>query len=792
MSRHRASSMIHMYGLNYCADHTNGLIYEYSLDIYTDNGDPIIKQRDTAVIHGGLFGVPGKKLFFDEVEFIIVAGETEVAGTGLGPQPPTEVIPLTDCNEIWQIGTIVPDLHVGGQDTVTGIWNGDVIVGTGVLEDDRADNIHTTNDTDNYTLYAGFNPGVEDGVAEVFYPECQWYNYAGPLLFNQMAGTTFDLSDAEWTKFGTPTFAFADGLDGATAWSVIMTDDNPAGTEGAFKPTQLSSLPVDTEPFVTRFAFHKAASAQDDSKLIANPDGGDGIEVFFNAFTGVATLGTGAGPNQAFEVRDNVDWWEVFLQVDADNSSTRVIASMTTSTSSGTGDLRVADVAVFVHNTIGMVRGGAIEPKKSAAGPSSVIDISNVHIDSANHDDSEGGYYFEWRPLYSHAEITRDVEILSLNDSTGLLYYDWSEQLLTATDGVNIATVSLTLVKETKYRLGVIFGDNLRVGVDGVWGTPVAYDGAFPGGSDFTINRNSEAVNYWRELRGFVLPYLEAFNEITLLMGGIGTGSTLPPPPSPDPRTEIVAPFWENTGNWIDLSKLTNTTFESMFGVAIELADFNKVVAVEKAALVNTDDDGNRLQIQDSIDCSNAAMYITDSAGNVVDTMLYLGEPTGTSVLVPTGSNYYVVISSDTGNAKVRKWDTTQVNTIGSTPWEDFFGIEFGAGIFYDKTKVIPAGGISLAFTVPITSDSVACTFSTIEVIGFSTTRTGSVNQTVGDYTSEPTQTWGTGGDIIGGINLVGGEIDLIPGETYFFNVRNNSPRDGSNLIHLRFTYDVK
>ena len=86
-SRHRASSMLNIYGLNYCADHTNGLVYEYSLDLYSDNGEPIIKQRDTAAIHGGLFGVPGKKLFFDEVEFIIVAGQTEVEGTGLGPQP---------------------------------------------------------------------------------------------------------------------------------------------------------------------------------------------------------------------------------------------------------------------------------------------------------------------------------------------------------------------------------------------------------------------------------------------------------------------------------------------------------------------------------------------------------------------------------------------------------------------------------------------------------------------------------------------------------------------------------
>ena len=87
MARHRASSMINLYGLNYCADHTTGLIYEYSPAVYTDNGEPIIKQRDTAAIHGGLFDVPRKKLYFDMVQFIIASGPGEVSGTGAGANP---------------------------------------------------------------------------------------------------------------------------------------------------------------------------------------------------------------------------------------------------------------------------------------------------------------------------------------------------------------------------------------------------------------------------------------------------------------------------------------------------------------------------------------------------------------------------------------------------------------------------------------------------------------------------------------------------------------------------------
>jgi hypothetical protein len=122
-SRHRASSMLRMYGLNYCADHTNGKIYEYSLDIFNDDGEPIIKERDMATLHGGMFEVPGKRLFFDKVEFVIVAGAGEVEGTGLGPQIPFASV----INTVYILnGT---DSVINGTDTVI-LSNANVINST--------------------------------------------------------------------------------------------------------------------------------------------------------------------------------------------------------------------------------------------------------------------------------------------------------------------------------------------------------------------------------------------------------------------------------------------------------------------------------------------------------------------------------------------------------------------------------------------------------------------------------------------------------------------------------------
>ena len=252
---------------------------------------------------------------------------------------------------------------------------------------------------------------------------------------------------------------------------------------------------------------------------------------------------------------------------------------------------------------------------------------------------------------------------------------------------------------------------------------------------------------------------------------------------------EIVAPFWANDGNWIDLSKLTQTTFESMFGVTIEGADFDKVVVVDKAGAVNTDDEGNRLQIRDSIDATDAAMLVTDTDGDVVDSMIYSGVPSGDSVLVPTGSMHHVVVTSNTGNAKIRKWDSSAVDLSGATSWLDWFGIEFGSRSFVDARKSVPVIGVSIHFTIPDTTDVVTVGFSSVEISSVVGTRFGTISTTAFDWDAEPSHTWGISGGITGGINFPGHDIDLIPGQTYFFNVRNNNGQVDD--IRLRSSYIV-
>lgn len=82
-SRHRASSYAYCYGKHLFADHTNGEVYELDFDTHTDNLATVERKRITANIHGGLFGVPGAKVYFNKVEFDMEVG---VGGSGADVQ----------------------------------------------------------------------------------------------------------------------------------------------------------------------------------------------------------------------------------------------------------------------------------------------------------------------------------------------------------------------------------------------------------------------------------------------------------------------------------------------------------------------------------------------------------------------------------------------------------------------------------------------------------------------------------------------------------------------------------
>ncbi len=130
------------------------------------------------------------------------------------------------------------------------------------------------------------------------------------------------------------------------------------------------------------------------------------------------------------------------------------------------------------------------------------------------------------------------------------------------------------------------------------------------------------------------------------------------------------------------------------------------------------------------------------------------------------------------------------VDVTGAIAWGDFFFGRVFDDPISDDTQVIPDAGQSIWFTVPASEvRPIRVLFSNIEVFSVPTIRTGAVNTTVGDYITPPTFSWGNGGGINGGINQPGVyDIDLIPGNTYILNMRNETPGN-PNWTRIQVNY---
>lgn len=78
--RYRGNSYAYCYNKHLVADE-DGNVLILSEDYFTENGDTIIRVRDSAPIHGGLFDAPGKNIELSEITLVM---ET---GTGTEPYP---------------------------------------------------------------------------------------------------------------------------------------------------------------------------------------------------------------------------------------------------------------------------------------------------------------------------------------------------------------------------------------------------------------------------------------------------------------------------------------------------------------------------------------------------------------------------------------------------------------------------------------------------------------------------------------------------------------------------------
>jgi hypothetical protein len=83
--RDLANSYAYCFSKHLVADYQNGNIYELDDFSYDDNGDEVIRIRDTAPLHGGLVDAPGKEIEMNRLELIMQTGVGLLSGQGSDP-----------------------------------------------------------------------------------------------------------------------------------------------------------------------------------------------------------------------------------------------------------------------------------------------------------------------------------------------------------------------------------------------------------------------------------------------------------------------------------------------------------------------------------------------------------------------------------------------------------------------------------------------------------------------------------------------------------------------------------
>lgn len=83
--RIRANSYAHVFEKHLVAEYNTGNIFELDPEVYTDNGEAIIRIRDTAPIHSGMIGADNKDFEINSLELIVETGIGLLTGQGSDP-----------------------------------------------------------------------------------------------------------------------------------------------------------------------------------------------------------------------------------------------------------------------------------------------------------------------------------------------------------------------------------------------------------------------------------------------------------------------------------------------------------------------------------------------------------------------------------------------------------------------------------------------------------------------------------------------------------------------------------
>lgn len=350
--------------------------------------------------------------------------------------------------------------------------------------------------------------------------------YGGPAGTNSITYSR-DLTNAAWTKVGGVINSYDQvGLTGAANTATYLEDDDGAAYEYV---SETITVPADTNLNIARW-FVKKDTDETRFPFFGMDIGAVAAYYHVNTKTGATSAEGTPAAGGAIEVNQVGDWWEVLVSLTNDGSTNQVIYAIParstvigTASVAATGSIIVGNVELHLNKTIAQVRGST---PIFTAGSTVSVNATDLSFDDANHSDTEGAYYLEFKNVGLNASNKGGLIGLGVN---GRLLFNLAAADFRAYDGTtSIIGPTITLAADdTEYKIGLAYGSSLaRTNVDDAWGTEAAYDGAFDNANSklAVLRRNNTdlfdppAVMLMRNLRRYDLSYADAQTKINELM----------------------------------------------------------------------------------------------------------------------------------------------------------------------------------------------------------------------------------------------------------------------------------
>lgn len=368
-------------------------------------------------------------------------------------------------------------------DDIAGSFVNDVIIGVGVETEGNTSTRFYPDDTAS-PIWQSFATGVQGMV----YAGARWWQIGQKASTNSQI-RSFDLTNVEWTATTMTVTKDQTGMrnDANGACKLVATAGNATVIANAITDASDDQL--------TRWFIKRVTG------------------------TGVVEITVDGGST----------WEDVTTEVDSTAGFNECLEDQAALTNPQIGIRLVTSAdAVDVGNAeahLGDLKEAVrISSPIFTAASSVTINANDTSFDDANHDDTQGLWFCEFRNAGLNGINTGGL--IGVGGSGRFLYTNPITGIAT-NDGIAATQAVALSADDTEYKLGLAYGSALRrTNIDGVFGTEVSYDGEYNNNQskirvlcqNNMLGNALEGTMLIRNIRRYNLPYAQAQAKIEELM----------------------------------------------------------------------------------------------------------------------------------------------------------------------------------------------------------------------------------------------------------------------------------